>query len=117
MEGVMQPKQMRLEVVVARWILGLVPSEELPDIAVHALEVGLDTPALRQLAGELRPIMRDAGPIFEKVLVELGTRLPTKSEAGLIVAREYATEITEGSSLRMREHAEYGGKFTCRSKI
>lgn len=108
---------MQLEIAIARWVLGLVSSENLPEIAVHVLEVGFDTPALRQLAGESRPLMRNAGPMFEKVLVEIGTMLPTKSEAGLIVAREYATEIAEGSSLRTRERDEYGGKFSWRSKI
>jgi hypothetical protein len=44
--NVMQPKEIQLEVAVARWVLGLVPGEELPAIAVHALEIGLDTPAL-----------------------------------------------------------------------
>jgi hypothetical protein len=90
----MQPKPMQL--AVAKWVLGLLPSESLPEIAATVLENGLDTPALRQLAGELRPTMRDAGPIFQKAVVELGITLPSKPDAGLIVAREYATEISEG---------------------
>ena len=91
----MQPKRMQL--AVAKWVLGLLSSEELPEIATCALETGHDTPALRQLAGELRPVMSDVRPIFNKALIELGTALPSKPEAGLIVAREYATEILEGT--------------------
>ena len=82
--GNMQPKQMQL--AVAKWVLGLLTSEELPKIAMDALQNGLDTPALRQLAGELRPIMADVGPLFKKVLVQLGTNLPSRREAGLIAS-------------------------------
>jgi hypothetical protein len=91
----MQPKRMQL--AVAKWVLGLLPSNELPDFATQALESGLDTPALRQLAGELQPTMRDARPIFKKALAQLGITLPSRPDAGLIIARHYAKEISDGT--------------------
>lgn len=36
-------------------------------------------------------------PIFEKVLVELGITLPSRAEAGLLVAREHAAAILAGT--------------------
>ena len=86
-----------MQLAVAKWVLGLLSSEELPKIATYALDTGMDTPALRQLAGELRPVMADVGPIFNKALGELGSTLPSKPEAGLMVAREHAAEILEGT--------------------
>src|SRR2546426_5939008 len=86
-----------LDVIAAKWALGLVPSEALPRIAVDALEAGFDTPSLRRLAGELRPLLAETGPLFEEVLGELGVAIPDRSRAALVIAKSYATQITEGS--------------------
>jgi len=51
----MRPDETRLDIAVARWVLGLLSGEELPWMACAALEAGLDSPALKRLAGELRP--------------------------------------------------------------
>src|SRR5438552_10283990 len=93
----MRPDETRLDIAVARWVLGLLSGKELPWVACAALEAGLDSPALRRLAGELRPTMGEAEPLFEKALGELHIDVPTKSEAGLIVAKAYAVRIVEGS--------------------
>jgi len=56
----MRPDETRLDIAVARWVLGLLSGEELPWVACAALEAGLDSQALRRLAGELRPTMGEA---------------------------------------------------------
>jgi len=93
----MQTEFGSLDLVAAKWALGLVPSEALPRIAVDALEAGFDTPSLRRLAGELRPLLAETGPLFEEVLGELGVAIPDKSRAALVIAKSYAIQITEGS--------------------
>jgi len=83
--------------VAAKWVLGLIPSEALPQIAADALAAGLDSPALRELAGELRPTLDASGRLFEEILDEFGVGIPDRSRAGLILARAYAAQITNGS--------------------
>jgi len=83
--------------VAARWVLGLIPSQALPKIATHALEAGLDSPALRELAGELYPTLGASGPLFEQILDEVGIDIPDRSRAGLVLARAYAAQITDGT--------------------
>jgi hypothetical protein len=87
----------RLNIVAAKWALGLIPGEALPRIATDALEAGLDTPSLRLLAGEMRTTLGETGPIFDEALDELGVPVPDRSRAALVVAREYATQISDGT--------------------
>src|SRR5881296_1271755 len=82
---------------IAQWVLGQIASERLPLVAQDALEAGLDSPALRELAGEANPAMSDAGPIFDRALKELGLALMTRSEAGLVLAKMYARQILTGA--------------------
>jgi len=86
-----------LELVAAKWVLRRIPSEALPRIAADLLEAGLDTPSLRRLAGELHPTLGETGPLFEEVLDELGVAVPDMSRAGLVLAKDYAAQIMEGS--------------------
>jgi hypothetical protein len=83
--------------VAARWVLRLIPSQALPQIATDALEAGLDSPPLRELAGELHPTLDASGPLFEEILDEIGVGIPDRSRAGLVLARAYAVEITDGT--------------------
>jgi hypothetical protein len=72
-----------MQLIAAKWVLGLLPSEALPEIATQVLVDGYDAPALRQFAGETQPSMADSAPTFEKALRERGIGLPTKTDAGL----------------------------------
>lgn len=83
--------------VAAKWVLGLIPSRALPQIATDALEAGLDTPPLRELAGELHPTLDASGPLFEEILDEIGVGIPDRSRAGLVLARAYAAQIIDGT--------------------
>ena len=52
---------MKTEIAAARWSLGYLRSEEIPQIALVWLESGLDSPTMRVLAGEMNPIMSESG--------------------------------------------------------
>ena len=45
--------------VAARWYFGELMHENLPAIAIEALERGYDGPMLRRLAGLIKPTSRD----------------------------------------------------------
>ena len=54
-----------------RWVVGIQPVEDLPNIATDALVRDLDTPALRELAGAAKDdfwLIRDS---FERTIGEL----------------------------------------------
>lgn len=82
-----------LDDIVRRWQVGSLNGEDLPAIACNALAAGFDTPGLYQLAGLDRPSMREAGPIFRRVLGELGRFSDTIEEQPLHFAAELARRI------------------------
>jgi hypothetical protein len=88
---------MNIDIINARWILDLLPSEEIPGFATEALTEGLDTPSLRILAGFNNPILSEIGPIFEKALHELGVINYSRQEAALLLAHFYAKQIVDGT--------------------
>jgi hypothetical protein len=80
----------------ARWTLGLLYPERLPDLACAALAADIDSPSLRLLAGENRPSRTTVMPIFNRALSELGLGTITQDEARLIVGRSWAKQIVAG---------------------
>ena len=64
---------------------------------MFALEAGLDTPSLRELAGELHPTWADTGPLFERVLHDCGVATPPRLQAGHELACYYAEQIISGA--------------------
>jgi len=87
---------MDTKLLAAYWSLGQLKSEALPRIAQEALEEGLDSPSVRMLAGEQNPIMSDAGPVFEQVLIELSVAIPQRREAAIRIAKHHAEAIVSG---------------------
>jgi hypothetical protein len=70
--------------------------DELPELAVKALQAGLDSQSLRLLAGELRPTWADCEPLFERALHDLGIHYQPRPEAGFALALHYARGIASG---------------------
>jgi hypothetical protein len=70
-----------LEVAAWRMADGSLASEDLPDVATEALLRGLDSPALRILAGQSRDDVRDSADLFRVALDELGIDLPDPENA------------------------------------
>lgn len=83
---------------MAAWRLaaGNLASEDLPDIATAALVRGLDSPALRVLAGQSRNDVRDSMDLFRTALAELGMDLPDADSAHWCLARRTAAAIVAG---------------------
>lgn len=83
---------------VAAWHLATrtLASEQLPGLATEALSRGLDTPALRELAGTSPRDVREAGDLFVVALGELGITLLDEQQALWKLVRHMATEIVSG---------------------
>jgi len=84
---------MDLESAASFWVLGLLRNEDLPAVAADALEAGVDTPALRILAGEGDPDVGELNRLFSKVLEESRTEVPNRSSAMSNAARYHAERI------------------------
>ncbi|MER7911311.1 hypothetical protein [Streptomyces sp. NPDC096068] len=71
--------------------------EDLPMTAAQALSVGMDAPALCELAGlPRRADPRDIRGIFEQALQELGIRLPDRYMARRYALRRLAARFIAG---------------------
>ncbi|HEY6969785.1 MAG TPA: hypothetical protein VJA94_11315 [Candidatus Angelobacter sp.] len=82
----------------ARWYASLLFPEDVPEFAADALEAGFDGPALRRLAGLIRPTSVDIYPWIDAALKEIGQVEPLSTEAALIeVGRDVARRIVNGS--------------------
>jgi hypothetical protein len=75
---------------------GSLASEDLPKIATEALTRGLDSPALRVLAGQSRDDVRDSADLFRVALDELGIDVPDLASARWRLARRTAGGIVAG---------------------
>ena len=68
----------------------------MPGFAAGALEAGYDGPALRRLAGLVKPTSIDVGDLFQQSLVEIGTvTIRNAEQAAVVLARTTAREIIE----------------------
>jgi hypothetical protein len=85
-----------LEVAAWRIAVGGLASDELSEIATEALIRGLDSPALRVLAGQARWDVRDSSDLFRVALDELGIELPDADRAQWRLARRTADDIVTG---------------------
>jgi hypothetical protein len=107
------------ELVQAKWVLGGIEPGELVELAVSALEHGLDGIALSQVGGLSEPTRDDLADLTARLFAELGLKAFGRDEAiALLIARgEPATHpiISElrGSfpsfSDRWREHVKWWG--------
>lgn len=69
----------------------------MPGFATEALEAGYDGPALRRLAGLIKPNSMDVGDLFQRALLEIGTvKILSQEEAVFFLSRIVATDIVEG---------------------
>ena len=92
----------------ALWRMRQLPPEDVPNVACDALERGLDSPALRFLAGLQRPTSRDIGKAFDEACSQLGIA-PATDEAvkqgkdsewiwnATQIARRVSTQILNGT--------------------
>jgi hypothetical protein len=82
---------------VAKCHCGLVGPEDMPGFAADALEAGFDGPALRRLAGLVKPSSSDVGGLFDRAIDEIGTvEIRSKEQAIFKLARILAKTIVDG---------------------
>lgn len=83
--------------LAVRYRLGLQDSESLVRIADMLLEEKCYTPAVIELSILESPVMSEAGPLFERVCLELGITVPTKDEAVYELLRYHLETIVAGT--------------------
>lgn len=84
---------MDLELIQARWTLGVYPAEELPDLAAQLMVAGRDGPAVAELASFHRPARYEVLGAFARLMTELGQRPMSYPEAAVVLARHGMREI------------------------
>ncbi|GGU20886.1 hypothetical protein [Lentzea flava] len=83
-----------------------VANEVQPDVAVRLacdlLEAGVDSPALRELAGEspTRLTVRQVRPLVAAALAELRLPVLTRHQVGWVLARDVARQLISGELRR-----------------
>lgn len=84
--------------LAARWLAHDLRGEEMPSLAADLLESGLDTPALRRLAGESSVLRRaDIETLVERMFCELSVPYPlTEDDAKPFETRQIAREVIAG---------------------
>ena len=87
---------MNIEDALAKMVLQAQPVDDLPAIATDALCRGVDSPALRVLAG-LNPTEHpaDMWQLFRKAVEEIGIAVPDEVSAARRVLRLHLRDIAE----------------------
>jgi hypothetical protein len=86
-----------LQQAAARCAVGWISGEELKAIADNALNRGIYSYSLGELATLINPILSEAGPLFESALEELCIPIPPKRNAIMAVAASCMRGILEGT--------------------
>lgn len=97
---------MDLQLAQSRYRFGLASGEDLVAAALRLIEEGSDNPTACELACLCSPTVRDAGPLFERVLRELKVPNLDQARAERLVASDIARAITEGAVLPRDGFAE-----------
>jgi hypothetical protein len=87
---------MNMNLVQALWVLEFLATEQLPEVALKALEDGVDSPALRMLAGLVKNEIAEGTKIFVKALKELGLPLLSRRDAACVYAIAVSKQILSG---------------------
>jgi hypothetical protein len=82
-----------LRLAAAWWVLGGLPSWELPPIADALLDRGVYSRATAELASTRYPSMSEAGPLFERLLQENEIGLPSIDDAVWTLLRHHISQI------------------------
>jgi hypothetical protein len=84
------------QLIQARWVLGKLPSEEVPRLAQSALGLAYDGKNIRRIAGLTEPNSGDLQPLMNGFFTELGIHTElSMEEAGWLLARFVAEAISE----------------------
>jgi hypothetical protein len=84
------------DVAAARWRLGELPPERLPEASVSALSAGCETPSLLRLAVMDGSTWSEIEPVLEGVFDERGCPLPSIPQAVASVANDMIRRMVAG---------------------
>ncbi|OWY71336.1 hypothetical protein B7486_12150 [cyanobacterium TDX16] len=87
-----------IRIAVARLVLSLIQSWEVPPIADRALSNGVYSAALAELATLSEPVMSDVRPLVHRAVRELGLELPSRADAAWQLARHCMERIVADPS-------------------
>jgi hypothetical protein len=87
----------RLRLLAAKDMLDIVGAEAIPSAAINALQEGVNSPSIWQLAGMSGADNDEVRRVFQAGLRELGIDNPSLHEAVIIVAVETASRIVQGA--------------------
>jgi hypothetical protein len=115
------PEKFDAQLLQARWVLGGIRSENWPDLAATALELGFDGRGLQQIAGLLKPTVADLANLPEQAFIDMGLQPMDEDKAiDLLIDREIPftnsvipklVNAFPAFSNRWRKHvAEWGGE-------
>lgn len=85
-----------VDLLLARWVLGRLAPEDVPRLAVEALERGCGSPAVAVLAGAHDPTRADIEDELPAVLRDLGRSRPSELQALKTLVDDCAARIIEG---------------------
>lgn len=86
-----------LEMALARWVLGELAPELVPELAVQAVQAGCEAPSVVLLAGQHAPTEREIEDELVGVFRETGLTPPTEMQALKVIVDECASRIVSGS--------------------
>jgi hypothetical protein len=81
------------ELIEAALALEMIPPVGMPELGRHALEAGLDGPALRLMEALRAPTDSEIAPLLINAKAEMGLTEVSKGEAALRMAKLLAKEI------------------------
>ncbi|WP_405877527.1 hypothetical protein OG762_03095 [Streptomyces sp. NBC_01136] len=88
----------RVFAIAWQYVVGLVSPEDLPMEAAQLLAVGLDSPALRDLAGRSRrDDTAEFRGLFQQAVGELGTAIPDEETAERCLLHYLAGQLAAGA--------------------
>jgi hypothetical protein len=88
---------MEFELAEALYHLRELAPDRLGDIGVGLLTAGADSPAVRELAAlDAQATWSTVGPLFDRVIAELGRPRLTDRQAAYVVALHAARDIVKG---------------------
>ena len=88
---------MELSIIQARWQVGALRPEEIPDLATELLTAGVESPAVVQLAGLVQADREEVAPLLAQAFAECGLQPMTDDDARWRLAFATARAIVDGA--------------------
>ena len=98
-----EDKLSNISIALSQYVLGQLPGEKIPKIAIILLENGKENDEIIELAGMRNPTMVDVEKKFLKGLDKLEIHLPSIREATIRLAKQISQQIVN------REISPYEG--------